>query len=369
MEHFVEIDGHKFGPESKLHLIKIENIKIDHLETINWGNLKEKLKIVQFTNCIIESLLGIHNLDNLMELRFRDCTINGNLNIKKCDKIWMITITDCLVPNESSLRLDVPNLKSLNIYRSKGFTNMTFLGNLPNLTHLVINHTTINEIDTLEKISTLKSLNLEDNKITTLDGIEQIIEKNPQLEKINLRKNPLKEAKDIDGILKWDCTGSRFTFKNLHQTIRFSLSSIDAPPKPKPKPAYETYIISDRTTICRYCKEKIPPLSDYYVDHCKLSISLYANEKSLVTEEKKYGRKAEITITLYRQYYDYQVIHLQGVNIPKLNGPLCKSCSVKFREETRTILKGLKTRVFKSELYKSRDSLQRKLNRMGKKWR
>ena len=368
MENAVVIGGSKFSTDYKPHEIIIKDIKIDNLEDANWGNLKEKLKIVLFNNCTIESLTGICNLENLMELRFRDCIINGNLNIEKCDIIWMITITDCIIQKESSLRLDVPNLKSLYIYRSKGFTKMDFLGDLPNLRTLVINHTILDEISNLEKITTLNTLNLKDNKITKLDGIEQIIEQNPQLKKIDLSQNPLKEAKDIDGILKWDCSGSRFTYKNLHQTLRFSLPWIDAPPKPKPRPAYETYEISDKATICRYCRKTIPPKSDHYVKHCILSESIYFNEKSLITEEKRHGRKAEITGYTYRQYYYYEIINLPGVHIPKLNGPLCESCSTSFRQEASKILRRLKTRVFKDALYKSRNSLQRKFDGMRKKW-
>ncbi|MHA1122222.1 MAG: leucine-rich repeat domain-containing protein [Candidatus Heimdallarchaeota archaeon] len=368
MENTIVIAGNKYSTDYKIHEIRIKDIKIDNLEDANWGNLKEKLKIIIFENCIIESLTGICNLEHLFELRFWDCSINNNLNIEKCDKISRITITDCIIQKGSSLRLDVPNLQYLYIYRSKGFSNMEFLGDLPNLLTLVINHTSLDEITNLEKVTTLKKLNLKDNKITKLDGIEQIIEQNPQLKRIDLSQNPLKEAKDIDGILEWDCSGSRFTYKNLHQTLRFSLSWIDAPPKPKPRPAYETYEISEKATICRYCRKTIPPKSDHYVKHCILSESIYFNEKSLITEEKRHGRQAEITSTLYRQYYYYEIINLPGVHIPKLNGPLCESCSTSFRQEASKILRGLKTRVFKKEIYKSRVSIQKKFERMRKKW-
>ncbi|MCE7744103.1 MAG: hypothetical protein GPJ52_03090 [Candidatus Heimdallarchaeota archaeon] len=46
MENAVVIGGSKFSTDYKPHEIIIKDIKIDNLEDANWGNLKEKLKIV-----------------------------------------------------------------------------------------------------------------------------------------------------------------------------------------------------------------------------------------------------------------------------------------------------------------------------------
>jgi len=368
---FVEIGGKQWQVLSDVLeygriTLKLEGITIKDLEGIDWGNTNETIKLAKFSQCTIDSLRGLHNLKILTELNIRNCIINGNLDIEKCVNLYQIKISDCTITSEASLKLDNPKLGNLQINRTKGLTNLKFLGELPSINYLQVRNSSITQINNLEKITTLKRILLEKNQITKLDGLEQIINQNPQLISITLQYNPLKEAKEIEGIVKWEETGSRIYPRILNRTIGLLLPSVKVPPKPKPKPAHESYKVSDKATICGYCRGAIPPLGDYYVEHAKRANYLYSSGVSV--DEKCFGRQDSITSTLYRQHYYYKQLILPVFSIPKLYGPVCEKCSDKFMQEAKGIRSKLKTKVFKSQIIKSRDSVQKKYKKMSKMW-
>jgi len=134
----------------------------------------------------------------------------------------------------------------------------------------------------------------------------------------------------------------------------------------KSKPAHESYKVSDKATICGYCRNTIPPFGDYYVEHAKRANYLYSPYLSV--EEKCFGRKDSITPSLYRQHYYYKRFSLTPFSISRLTGPVCEKCSDKFMKEAKDIRSKLKTKAFRDQLIKSQKSVQKKYNKMSKKW-
>lgn len=371
-----EINGIKYKKGSSNNDIHVIDSTINSLEGFNWNEIAEKFGrnisiklIIFFKNCQIESLFGIQCVTGAIELRFHDCKINNTLDIEKCENLFFIKFFNCTFPNNPSFVINNSNIKFLSIYHSKGFTTMKFLGKLPKLRSLKIQHTTLEEINNPEKITTLTSLSLENNKIYKLDGIVEIVRQNPQLKFIYLLGNPIKETKDIEGILKWEVSGKKLVPRTQISSLRLSIPSVDTHPKPKPIPIHETYIISDRATSCTYCNNTIPPLMDYYLkhnkkyDHLRTAFSL----KNLDMKEKRVLYTQDIG-HYRRETYQYFRIESFKIFYPQAKGPMCEKCSGKFLKEMERILPKLKTKGTKMALRKSVNSVQKKLDIMRKKW-
>jgi len=370
MTEFVEICGVKFKLISMFGSrirLDIENVRIDGLENIEWGDFTERVKQVYFRNCDILSIVGLQKLENMQDLNFSKCNIDCNPEISNFVNLMNFNIVDSLIANEYSLLLNNSNLSRIAITRTKGITDMRFLGDLPKLQSLDIKHTTLKHIRNLEKTKSLRYLNLDDNKITSYDELELIIKQNPLLKKVNLLMNPLEEAKDIEGVLIWDRSGSRYTYKNLHPTVKLSMPKIAPKPEPKPKP--KPYVVSDGPTNCKECGKTIPPSQDYYPKH-----ALKANHVHLKFRVKlaKMEEKVRIRVVsdghYLRETFQYFRYETRGLSHRFLQGPICENCSKKFLHDYTKILGKIRTRGTKNELRKTLDAAQNRIVKLSKKW-
>lgn len=369
MPYYIEINGVKTEVNyiTVTRTYTIKDTRIENLENTDWGDLKDKIKEINFRNCEIISISGLNQLENLYKLSFRECIIHGNLEISNIASLRNFGLVDVIIKDESALLLKNSNVNSITIYRTKGFSDMKFLGDLPSLMNLDIKHTHLEHIRNLEKTKLLTYLLLDDNLITNFGELELIIKQNPNLKKVTLLQNPIIEAQDMEEVLVWDRSGSIYSYKNLHPTLRLTLPKIEAPPKPKPEP--KPYVISDQPINCRYCKKNIPPLMDFLLKHNKKYSRLRsAFARRNLSREVKGVLHRQLSGRYVHETYRYFKAKPALFTYPEAKGPICEKCSGKFLREMEKILPKMKTKGDKMALRKSEATVQERLNKMKKKW-
>ena len=168
---------------SELVSLNLSNNKIDNIEELS---KLSKISSLNIENNNITDLTPLKNLENLYILN-----ASNNKNIKGFENIKSLAqleINNCNIEN-----IDISNQKI--IYLDVSNNNLKSISLNNNIEVLLMKNTGIEHINDLKNIKEIGFLNLSENKITNLDGIEKI-----SIDEIDLSNNNIQDYSKLKEI-------------------------------------------------------------------------------------------------------------------------------------------------------------------------
>jgi len=171
LAHLIRIGNQSFdftkSPENPI-LAKIE---VDDFTQVDWKDLTTNAKHLEVTESKVKSFNGIEKLENLRSIVASDIQLENIDALENCTELVYLDLS------------------------KNNIDDISVLGSLSKLQQINLSYNQIEEIPNLNA-RLLKSLDLKENKINIIQGLQQMI----TLELLDLRKNKITEISGLEGL-------------------------------------------------------------------------------------------------------------------------------------------------------------------------
>ena len=192
----IRIGGTKVDFHSKDNRLRLDTLKINDFNDVDWGTVSNQVKVIYLKNCTIQSFAGIENLTNLKSIEFSEYA--GVNSIEKLDSLSnlstlsKLTLSRIGISNLEGLE-NLPNLQQLNLH-SNNFEKIPNIDIFPKLREFRISKNKISKIEGLENGLNLTNLDLGSNSISKIEGLESCV----SLTRLSISENQLTKIEGLD---------------------------------------------------------------------------------------------------------------------------------------------------------------------------
>lgn len=149
---------------------------------------------LDFSNKNIEKIKGLEKFENLTELNLHNNKIEDISPIKKLEKLEQLDLSNnALKDDQMKVIGNITTLKELNLKNNKKITSIVDMGKLTNLTILDLDENKINTLNGLQELSNVESLNLSNNEIQSISELSQY----SKIKVLKIANNNISDMTDV----------------------------------------------------------------------------------------------------------------------------------------------------------------------------